>query len=326
LQDDVAEKSTLQQLLAGKSDAFVRLPSLQSGSPERPKTTSIREEVSQADEAAELQGSEEESEQCAVEFTSDDLEALSKVLNPLYLTPGTLSKLRDMFADDSYVLLGEILNEEAARVLESVLLEEEAQTLVPGQITPHGAGSGNGWHTQGPPHLERFLVANEVGESASSREMRQIATCLSSVPFRKWLALVTGTVSTSCKTMARRFRPGLDYSLATGHPKTLLHVNLCLTPSATTHQQSWDAGEAGGYASYMLPHADQDAAVYRAGAEEEDVLLTTAASWNQMTIVLRDEGILHFVKYVSALAPGSRFDVDAEYTIIAASDTEPSDQ
>lgn len=51
-------------------------------------------------------------------------------------------------------------------------------------------------------------------------------------------------------------------------------------------------------------------------AEEEDsVLLTTQAEWNVLSLVVRDEGILKFVKYVSGNAPGSRWDLSAEWRV-----------
>ena len=54
-----------------------------------------------------------------------------------------------------------------------------------------------------------------------------------------------------------------------------------------------------------------DPAVYQSTIDGEDdgILLSSPASWNTMTIVLRDCGTLRFVKYVSQSAPGDRWDV-----------------
>ena len=81
----------------------------------------------------------------------------------------------------------------------------------------------------------------------------------------------------------------------------------------------------------MAPHeGEDDPAVYRASSskakngntedsdEEEDednTLLTAQPGFNTLLLVLRDQRVLRFVKYVSALAPGSRFDVCGEYEI-----------
>jgi Rps23 Pro-64 3,4-dihydroxylase Tpa1-like proline 4-hydroxylase len=53
-----------------------------------------------------------------------------------------------------------------------------------------------------------------------------------------------------------------------------------------------------------------DPAVYQAAADDEDdgILLSNAAGWNTVNIVLRDKGTLRFVKYVSHSAPGDRWD------------------
>ena len=48
-------------------------------------------------------------------------------------------------------------------------------------------------------------------------------------------------------------------------------------------------------------------------AEEEDgPLAQAAAERNTLFLALRDEGVARVVKYVSALAPGSRWDVALE--------------
>jgi hypothetical protein len=50
--------------------------------------------------------------------------------------------------------------------------------------------------------------------------------------------------------------------------------------------------------------------VYQAAGDDEDdgILFSNAASWNTLSIVLRDRGTLKFVKYVSKAAPGDRYD------------------
>ena len=53
--------------------------------------------------------------------------------------------------------------------------------------------------------------------------------------------------------------------------------------------------------------------------EEEDdddgTLLTVQPGFNRLLLVLRDERVMRFVKYVSAAAEGSRWDVCGEYEI-----------
>ncbi|KAK6441217.1 putative component of NuA3 histone acetyltransferase complex [Oleoguttula sp. CCFEE 5521] len=53
-----------------------------------------------------------------------------------------------------------------------------------------------------------------------------------------------------------------------------------------------------------------DPAVYQAAQEDEDdgILFSNPATWNTLSIALRDKGVLKFVKYVSKKAQGDRWD------------------
>lgn len=49
-------------------------------------------------------------------------------------------------------------------------------------------------------------------------------------------------------------------------------------------------------------------------------MLNVSAAHNSLNLVLRDEGLMRFVKYVSASAPSSRWDVAMEYRPVDDSD------
>jgi len=49
--------------------------------------------------------------------------------------------------------------------------------------------------------------------------------------------------------------------------------------------------------------------------DDSDTLLTVQPSFNRLLLVLRDERVMKFVKYVSASAEGSRWDVCGEYEV-----------
>ncbi|SRR6266550_2330322 len=49
--------------------------------------------------------------------------------------------------------------------------------------------------------------------------------------------------------------------------------------------------------------------------EDESTLLTVQPGFNRLLLVLRDEKVMHFVKYVSAAAEGSRWDICGEYEV-----------
>ena len=68
----------------------------------------------------------------------------------------------------------------------------------------------------------------------------------------------------------------------------------------------------------------QDPAIYQASGDDEDdgVLLTMPAGWNRLGVVLRDKGTMRFVKYVSQMAKGDRWDLVGEFNILDEGDEE----
>jgi hypothetical protein len=75
-----------------------------------------------------------------------------------------------------------------------------------------------------------------------------------------------------------------------------------IPPSVQSHTGAGDRRNA------RLKKADP--AIYKAAEDGEDdgILVSNAASWNTLSLVLRDRGTLKFVKYVSQRAPGDRWD------------------
>ena len=49
--------------------------------------------------------------------------------------------------------------------------------------------------------------------------------------------------------------------------------------------------------------------------DDDGTLLAVQPGFNRLLLVLRDEGVMRFVKYVSAAAEGSRWDVCGEFEI-----------
>ena len=68
----------------------------------------------------------------------------------------------------------------------------------------------------------------------------------------------------------------------------------------------------------QLPDVRECRAAFEQEGDEEDddaTLLTVQPGFNHLLLVLRDEGVMRFVKYVSAAAEGSRWDVCGEYEV-----------
>lgn len=267
-----------------------------------------------------------------------------------------------------------------------------------GTIPPHTTGTSSGWTIKGPPHKWRYCTLKPpeakvaVYPRAHTPSVDEIMRSLQdelfpSPAFRAWLAIVSRLLPLRYAVEARRFRPGLDYTLATSESKEArLDVILGLVPppkkeaeKSTDSDGVEEEAQVGGWdvgfflcsnlhitshillpKCYMAPHDEEDdPAVYRSGStkkkaddtitgegkipsastskpkktngdleadggasmrededdEAEGTLLATQPGFNKLLLVLRDEGVMRFVKYVSAAAPGSRWDICGEYEV-----------
>jgi len=311
--------------------------------------------------------------------------------------------LSSRFAEESSLELHSFLESALAGALEPRLRDIDARDGLgeyrPQRIPPHTSGTDGEWSLKGPPHKWRYCVLTTLPENAKKVEavsprahasspeeiMRSLQNELfPSAAFRAWLSFVTRLIPMKHAVEARRFRPGLDYTLATSEEKdSRLDVVLGLTPPVrdpvessdedddgsragsrqTTRKlgkeadRGWITAEWGGWECYMAPHNEEDdPAIYRSsthkgegtsrdphltsskrdpssfqspspshysthgdssdGPEEEDsTLLTVQPGYNRLLLVLRDERVMRFVKYVSAAADGSRWDVCGEYEV-----------
>ncbi|KAF2157708.1 hypothetical protein K461DRAFT_250879 [Myriangium duriaei CBS 260.36] len=391
LEEKLAEQSSLQQLQA-KNDAL-DLPQIRFVEP-RPLTT----DKSTGQKSGKDDGDDDVDE----ELTQQDLEFLLKYMSPHYLTPDTVEELAELFAEESSLQLANILSPKIITQLESQIMQLE-----------HLEGHDERWSTASPPHKHRYLYtlpASTSSESdvAASQDLLGdiLGNLLPSQSFHKWLSFVTDIKLGVVSNLGRRFRKGLDYTLATAHDDNDMQLEWCinLTPSkgwskeveeedgepetngnressskTKNDDQVNDRGETegpsteddesgpGGYEMYMAGEdADDDdddddagsdhgvtipanaaqtsssttggghrrvlktkskgadPAIYKAAAEDEDdgILFMNQASWNTMSLVLRDKGTLRFVKYVSQNAPGDRWDIVGAAPVLNNDDEE----
>ncbi|GAA5887986.1 hypothetical protein JCM5296_001521 [Sporobolomyces johnsonii] len=303
--------------------------------------------------------------------SASDLALLSPFLNPAYTNPKILSHLRAQFIETSHLVLADFLAPAVATELETLIRARDAEleqgrrgVTIHGRTTnrvpPHSSGEDDGWSVVGPPHLQRFLAlaptpapASGSGDRLSSL-LREIHDVVRSPAFAALLASLTSLLPTAYTTSIRRFRPGLDYTLARGEPagegegegegQAKLDVGLGLTPRLEGDEaELWEAGECGGWDIWLVGDEGGDEATYGGGGggggaqkeaeaeadkeeteqgagqddeeEDESTLLTLAPEWNRLHLVLRDPGVLAFVKYVSARAPSSRWDIAGEWEV-----------
>lgn len=297
------------------------------------------------------------------DFEEADLEFLLKYLAPTYLTPDTLEGISEFFDENFTITLGDILSKKFAKRLRDYVEAEEKKPQIEDTATIEKTSS---WRVAKPPHKHRYLYQHPSGpdQLRTSQDENPITELLDvflpSRQFRHWLQIATKCTLESYDLLARRFRRGLDYTLATGHEgKPQLEVNLGFTPSsgwgdeeeedeeeeeeeevktkkgkANGKGKGKDKGkgkgkakavekeseDVGGLEVYMAGEddADEDAAVYKTGGDDDNILFFQAASWNKMTLVLRDSGILKFVKYVSESAKGDRWDISGVFAVAEA--------
>jgi prolyl 3-hydroxylase /prolyl 3,4-dihydroxylase len=254
------------------------------------------------------------------DFNEEDFEFLQKWINEVYLTPDVVEQLHEAMIDESLLELPDFLNPDLAKALHEDLSKCDQPPY------------NDGWEIIGPPHKQRFRYSrNAFSENLNLMELFEHPA------FRKWLYHATGLEMSSQRTVARHFRPGSDYTLATEHKSSSPHLEatLCLTPSAlrpkpsgkvmgisaktvlSTRETGWTSGEFGGYEVYLAPSGDDEAdpAVYKAADGDDGVLVSSDAAWNTLTLVLRDTGVLKFVKYVSRAAWGGRWDITSEWRV-----------
>lgn len=366
LEEKLAEKSSLAQLQGGKADVFDEPQPHWVDNPDW-------EEQAKQDEDEEL--------------TENEIDFLIKYMNPNYLTPDTVEELSKMFSDESSLRLAEFLSAKFSARLRSYLesKDHEAKPSLP--ANPYVESKVG---VARPPHKHRYLYRQSVQpipqalypENDSMTPYDDLVDILFPHPaFMKWISLVTGITLTKSNIFARRFRRGLDYTLATAYEEEDPQLEVCLgiTPSKGWGDEDEEAEEeepqengsnskgkkngkgkgkapvpapeeeVGGYEMYMAGEDEEgeavvstastgtgagqrrkakaDPAIYRSAADDEDdgILFSQPAAWNNLAIVLRDRGVLRFTKYVSKSAKGDRWDVCAEYGVEFGDDDDEDD-
>lgn len=182
-------------------------------------------------------------------------------MNPIYLKPHTLKAIVSKFSADSSIELHEFLRQDVAVPLKSLLLSaDKSDGLGPDRsrkVPPHANGTDSpGWTVKGPPHKHRYCSLSPASSPTAAEWtsiLRKLQTTLfSSAAFRSWLRYATTLVPLSYAVETRRFRPGLDYTLAKATDnEARLDVILGLTPpvpaNGRDNVQDWDDGNWGGW-------------------------------------------------------------------------------
>lgn len=359
MEEKLAERSSLAQLQGGKADIFDK------PQPHWVENPHWEEQAKAEDE----------------EMTADEIDFLIKYMNPNYLTPDTVEELSKMFSDESSLRLAEFLSPKFCQGLREYLEGKDHEPNPNLPANPYYKEQSEVGVAR-PPHKHRFLYRKAVQPIETTYPDTETLTPYDDLvdilfphpAFTKWISLVTGITLTRSNIYARRFRRGMDYTLASAYEEEDPQLEVCLgiTPSKgwgdedeeeeeeaqqngtsskangkAPAQRQKPEEEVGGYEMYMAGEDDEgtdagaaeaststgagqrrkakaDPAVYKSAGDDEDdgILFSQPAAWNNLAIVLRDRGVLRFTKYVSRSAKGDRWDICGEYGVEFGEDDE----
>lgn len=182
------------------------------------------------------------------------------------------------FVVESHLQLQSFLVDELAAALEEGLGEADVADELDGpsrggKVPTHGLGvppssAASPWTIKGPPHKWRYCTLTQehehephagpsIARAKAEGILRELQDALfPSDAFRAWLTIVTRLIPLVCVVEARRFRPGLDYTLATSDEgESRLDLVLGLTPQLQSQKMDTENGVRHGKAK---ARADED--------------------------------------------------------------------
>jgi hypothetical protein len=256
------------------------------------------------------------------ELTDEEQQLLASWISPEYLSPEGLVGVAQQFILNSSVALRSFLLPARFAAIAGAAAEADAADGLGRGVPPsaHTSGHGHGWSPVGPPHKQRFLAftgAQPSGTAHSDAPHARAGAALEAVrvellgsaAFAKLLWRLTALRVTHWRALARRFRPGLDYSVAhfgvlTGQDSRLDASLCCVADIQEEDAQAWTSGDVGGFECYLQAEETEDgtplpaADVYKAREqregegedEDEDDLLSVHAAANTLSLVHRCVG------------------------------------
>lgn len=176
-------------------------------------------------------------------LTEQDLTFLLQYIAPGFLVPDKLEELSESFGNASVLQLESFLHEKFAKKVKTYIQQAESSSTDMSSVTDsHKPNHPSYWPAARPPHKHRFTYLSE--EQAKPTDDAPIACLLTDLlhshSFKKWLALATGltpSALTKQHALARRFRRGMDYALASTYTgeQPRLEFTINLTPT-----DGWD--------------------------------------------------------------------------------------
>ena len=265
-------------------------------------------------------------------LSKNDCSYLSKYISLTYLSQKAMTEIRERFEEDSSVQLRQFLNEEWIEKINAAMSHEQ-ENSPPKDYT---VGICDSWKAVGPAHKQRFLeyTGQDEGTSIGAILLHLKKHMFQSESFGHFLKLISSLgLPSGHRGRVRRFRPGLDYTVA--HygiltTQAVLDATLCFAAGkggqtfvneetgeliASAEDTVWESGDVGGFECYIAANEEDDDAAAQYDDEDDTELLSVSVSNNTLSLVYRDPGTMKFVKYVGCQAPSSRFDVSMEYKV-----------
>ena len=273
-----------------------------------------------------------------MELTNEDKDFLSQYISKTYLRPESIQEICSRFEEDSSVQLRHFFNLEWERKV-SKLLKTEDERCNFGRDQPsldYAIGVTKEWVPVGPAHKQRFLEyvggATEDGETCGSVLKYLKEQIMQSPEFGRLLKSYTSLgMPLGYRGRVRRFRPGLDYTIAHYGILTqsaVLDATMCFVSGQgdqsigneddNEDDMLWQSDDKGGFECYIAADDEEEGdneADDEYNEEDDTKLLSVSACNNTLSLVYRDPGTMRFVKYLGIGAPSSRWDLSLEYEV-----------
>jgi len=268
-------------------------------------------------------------------LSEDDINFLSQYMNKAYLSSQSMNEIQKRFENESSVQLRHFLLDEWNTKITTAIKKEDTRDKL-GNDRPsldYQVGINNKWKAVGPAHKQRFLQYDDKSKDTATITTANTSdtgdylhiirqTLFKSTAFGKWLGYITSLdYPLGQRGRVRRFRPGLDYTVAhygalTTH--SVLDAALCFCAGngeqCTFDEETneligsdddaiWESGDVGGFECYIAAdesgeEENDDGRDAEYDDEDDTRLLSVSASNNTLSLVYRDPGTMRFVKYV----------------------------
>lgn len=257
-----------------------------------------------------------------VAFSESDKEYLDRYIKAEYLKEEALDEIQQKFVNDSSVQLRNFLQDKWVPKM-------EPQNETTFDDAYYRCGISSEWQLRGPAHKQRFLEYQPDSKTENSQVVGSLlyhvkTQVFESPQFARFLHRLTSLDQpTSVRSgQIRRFRPGLDYTVA--HygllvNQSVLDATMCFVYDNNEENIVWESGDCGGFECYIEADDEDDGegAADEYNEDDDTELLSVSASNNTLSLVYRDPGTMRFVKYLGSSAPSSRYDICMEYNVPA---------